>query len=68
MEIVLLFFLAWLLCVSYPWCSKLRGNDLFMQWVKNIPSGIVLILYTLAIPGLSTALLHRKSVKKYFDD
>ena len=66
MEFLLSFFLVWILLTSYPWCSKLRGDAFWMQWMKNIPNAIILICYVMAIPGLSTALIHKKSIKKYF--
>jgi len=62
------FFGVWVGLVSYPWFSKLRGEKFFMQWLKNIPDAVILIGYVIAIPGLSTALIHKKSIKKYFDD
>ena len=66
MEVILLFFGAIILLMSYPWYSKLRGNAFMIQWMKNIPDSIIMLLYCLTIPGLSTALIHRKSIKKYF--
>ena len=68
MEFILLFLGATILLMSYPWYSKLRGNALMIQWMKNIPDSIIMLLYMLTIPGLSTAMIHRKNIKKYFKD
>ena len=66
MEIIILFFFVFLGLIAFPWYSKLHGGKLWLQWLKNIPEALILLLYCLTCPGLSTALVNKKRIRKYF--